>query len=53
MNCKKCGYKMIMLYNVEFPLDFIIYRCSKCDHEHKFSQEDILIAVLEFVKEEC
>jgi len=53
MNCKKCGETMELRYNVEHPTDFIIYICPNCGHEKKFSQEDILILTLEFIKEEC
>lgn len=53
MNCKKCGDKMELRYNVEHINDFIIYICPGCGHEQKFSKEDILIATLEFIKEEC
>lgn len=53
MNCKECGYKMELRYNVEHPFDFIIYICPHCKHTKKFNKEEILIATLEFIKEEC
>lgn len=53
MNCKICGDIMELRYNVEHPMDFIIYICSNCERCKKFTKEDILILTLESIKKEC
>jgi len=53
MQCQECfGYMKLEHINLSIG-DFIIYKCPDCGHERKFSRADILILMLESLKEQC